>query len=355
MSKRIVHIVGTGTIGEPLIGLFADMGPKMGIDEVTFHKRTPLHSDRGRLNHLMDRGARLAVNHDRKEDFEALGHAVSYEAEEALERATVVIDCTPAGNENKERYYSKLEGPRGFLAQGSEFGFGKPYARGVNDEALVPGEDRFLQIVSCNTHNITTLLKTLCSDDDGSFHLDGASFVCMRRANDVTQTDGFVPAPYVGKHGDPQFGTHHARDAYHLFQTLDLELDLFSSAAKLNTQYMHSIWFQLRLSRDTTLEEVVERLRDNPRVAVTEKQYANLIFSFGRDHGYYGRILSQTVVVLPTLLVRNEREIVGFCFTPQDGNSLLSSLAAALWHIDPDPEAVRRGLDPVRRWLYREI
>ena len=63
-------------------------------------------------------------------------------------------------------------------------------------------------------------------------------------------------------------------------------------------------------------------LRDNHRVAVTDKQYANQIFSFGRDHGYYGRILSQAVVVLPTLLVRGGREVTGFCFTPQDGNSL---------------------------------
>ena len=45
------------------------------------------------------------------------------QAQEALERATVVIDCTPAGNENK-KVYETLSGPRGFLAQGSEFGFG---------------------------------------------------------------------------------------------------------------------------------------------------------------------------------------------------------------------------------------
>ncbi len=90
-------------------------------------------------------------------------------------------------------------------------------------------------------------------------------------------------------------------------------------------------------------------------MAVTDKQYANLIFSFGRDHGYYGRILSQAVVVLPTLLVRRRREITGFCFTPQDGNSLLSSIAAALWLIEPDQESVSRRIDPLRRWLYREI
>ena len=133
------------------------------------------------------------------------------------------------------------------------------------------------------------------------------------------------------------------------------DLNLFSSAVKLNTQYMHSIWFSLDLDRDITLEVVKQRLRDNPLVAATDKRYANLIFSFGRDHGYYGRILSQTVAVMPTLAVRQKREVYGFCFTPQDGNSLLSSVAATLWLIDPDWQSVQNRLQPLRRWLYREI
>ena len=365
--KSIVHIVGTGTIGEPLIGLFADFRDKMGIDEVTFHKRTPLQSDKSKLDHLMERGAKLAVDDDVRSEFEALGHRVGYESREALERATVVIDCTPAGNENKERYYGSLSGPRGFIAQGSEFGFGKPYARGVNDEALTPEEDRFLQVVSCNTHNITTLLKTVCDDgwggngweiggrDAGDYNLHRAIFVCMRRANDITQVDSFIPAPQVGAHKDGEFGTHHARDAYHLFQTLDRDLDLFSSAVKLNTQYMHSLWFHLKTKRDVSLDELLSRFRSNPRVAMTNKKEANLIFSFGRDHGYYGRILSQTVVVEPTLMVRHNREIFGFCFTPQDGNSLLSSIAAALWHIEPDWASVQKRLQPISKFIYREI
>ena len=48
----IVHIVGTGTIGEPLIGLMADNKETFGIDEVTFHKRTPLLHERGKVNDL---------------------------------------------------------------------------------------------------------------------------------------------------------------------------------------------------------------------------------------------------------------------------------------------------------------
>jgi glyceraldehyde-3-phosphate dehydrogenase (NAD(P)) len=353
--KKIVHIVGTGTIGEPLIGLFTDFRDKLGIDEVTFHKRSALRSDKAKIEHLMARGAKLAASEDARPHFEALGHEVSYDTREALERATVIIDCTPAGNQNKEEVYEQLSGPKGFIAQGSEFGFGKPYARGVNDEVLVPGEDRYIQVVSCNTHNITTLIRTICDDGDQGFSLNRGIFVCMRRANDITQSDTFVPAPQVGKHDDEDFGTHHARDAHSLFQTMDLDLDLFSSAVKLNTQYMHSLWFHLHLNRDTTLDEVKRRLIDNHRVAITDKRHANLIFSFGRDHGYYGRILSQTVVVTPTLAVRHGREVYGFCFTPQDGNSLLSSVAAALWLIDPDPESVSTRLQAIRRWVYREI
>ena len=147
----------------------------------------------------------------------------------------------------------------------------------------------------------------------------------------------------------------HAAEIFHVFETLGLKLDLFSSAVKLNTQYMHSIWFNFVFDRDVTRDEMIARLRANLRVAVTDRRNCNEVFSFGRDHGYYGRILSQTVVVLPTLMVRRNRELFGFCFTPQDGNSLLSSIAAGLWFIDPDEKSLSQRLESLRRWLYTEI
>jgi glyceraldehyde-3-phosphate dehydrogenase (NAD(P)) len=160
---KIVHVVGTGTIGEPLIGLLADHRERFGIDEVTFHKRTPLVTEKAKVADLVNRGAVLAVDDNRRATFEELGHAPKYETREAIERATVVIDCTPVGNEMKDEFYEEAKGPVGFMAQGSEFGFGKMYARGINDDALVPGEDKFLHIVSCNTHNMSVLIKTLVS------------------------------------------------------------------------------------------------------------------------------------------------------------------------------------------------
>ena len=40
--KNNVLVVGTGTIGEPLIGLLARLKDEFGIDNLYFHKRTPL-------------------------------------------------------------------------------------------------------------------------------------------------------------------------------------------------------------------------------------------------------------------------------------------------------------------------
>lgn len=351
VRKNIVHVVGTGTIGEPLIGLFSQFRECWGIDEVTFHKRTPSANDRAKVHQLIAHGARLAADEDSRDDFAQLGHRVSYSAEEAIDRATVVVDCTPAGNENKSKYYDRARGPRSFLAQGSEFGFGKPYARGINDEVMQP-EDRFVQIVSCNTHNISVLLKTL-GWQDGKSNLAAGRFVCMRRANDVSDARDFVAAPEAGKHEDEKFGTHHARDAYHLFQTLGETLNIFSSAIKLNTQYMHTLWFDLELGFDTTLENVKAAFRANVRVAVTQRRSVNQIFSFGRDHGYFGRIFSQTVIPISTVTVPHARKVVGFCYTPQDGNSLLSSVAATLRVLDRCKMDER--LDVLRTYMFQEI
>ena len=54
---KIVHVVGTGTIGEPLIGLLCDAKKDLGIDEVTFYKHTAKELDRPKIKGLVNRGA----------------------------------------------------------------------------------------------------------------------------------------------------------------------------------------------------------------------------------------------------------------------------------------------------------
>lgn len=336
MERKIVHVVGTGTIGEPLIGILCEQKSNLGIDEITFHKHSALTIDKPKIDNLIKKGARLSVLEDRMDDFKAIGLEPEFTLEEAIARSSVVIDCTPGGSgiANKAQYYDKYtDKVKGFLAQGSENGFGKKYARGINDH-VINSDDQFLQIVSCNTHNIACLVNTLGLSIAPDNLVDG-KFVCIRRSNDISQTGSYVPAPTVNAHPNQDYGTHHAEDAVALFKTMNLDLNLFSSALKINTQYMHTVWFNLKVKETTSKEKVLELLNHNDRIALTEHRSSNAVFSFGRDQGQYGRILNQTVVVEDSINVKGGHEISGFCFTPQDGNSILSSIAATVRFLNP--------------------
>ncbi|MCA8913347.1 MAG: aldehyde dehydrogenase [Planctomycetes bacterium] len=359
MSKNIVHVVGTGTIGEPLIGMLTHFKEQLGIDEVTFNKRTPLKTDRSKVVDLLRRGARLATGKDQMSGFEKMDCKADFETEEAIMRASVVIDCTPsgAGLANKEQYYTKAaqEGGKGYIAQGSEFGFGKMYARGINDDTLQAGEDKFIHVVSCNTHNLAALINMFAIEHGNApENMVSADFVCMRRANDVSQDDGYIASPEAGKHKDENFGTHHARDAYHLYKTKGWEFtNLFSSAIKVPTQYMHMVRFHLKVQQETSVEKLIAEIKKDDRQAITYKKSANQVFSFGRDHGFFGRILNQTVIPHEALTVIGGKDIYGFCFTPQDGNSLLSSMAAATWLLDPSGYEER--IQCVKPYFFPEV
>src|SRR5438270_4772390 len=58
-TKRVVHVVGTGTLGEPLISLLLNLQRDLEFDELTFHKNRPLLDDRVKILTLMRRGAKL--------------------------------------------------------------------------------------------------------------------------------------------------------------------------------------------------------------------------------------------------------------------------------------------------------
>ena len=333
MNKKNVLIVGTGTIGEPLIGLFSDFKDKLDIN-VYFHKRTPLIDEVAKVNSLINRGANLVVDPEKVEAFQKLGHEPVLNYQAALELCNVIIDCTPAGNVAKETHYLPLKKFKNkkkvFIAQGSEKDFGLPYAYGINDKALLRIAPNFVQVVSCNTHNICSLLKSLSPNLDNIIESD---FVCIRRANDISQNGSFIASPEVGEHTHSTYGTHHAQDASHVLQTMYYYLKIYSSAMKINSQYMHTIRFNIILRGSHNKESVIDLFKENPFIALTHKNLANKVFSFGRDHGYYGRLFNHTVVSIPSLITSclgGATKITGFCFTPQDGNSLLSSVAAVM-------------------------
>jgi glyceraldehyde-3-phosphate dehydrogenase (NAD(P)) len=364
-----VLVVGTGTIGEPLTGLLALNSKNLGIDEVLFYKHTPRRTDLPLVLGLLRKGATLCTNRENFKKFKDMGIDPTYTFEEGLDNSRVIADCSPskAGLANKEKFYKdRVDKNDAFLAQGSEFGFGAMYASGINDNIIK--KNKFIQVASCNTHNISNVLKNLAFDpekrtteDLGPSNLIEASFLAIRRASDISQAQDFIPAPEVGKHSDKKYGTHHARDAYHLYKTIgysEEDLKLFSSAIKLNTQFMHTLYFDVRINEKLTKDDVIQRFIDDKFTAITYKRQAAQVFSFGREHGHFGRILDQSVVVLPTLHTmeyNNGTRIVGYCFTPQDGNSLLSSATAITHYLHEDDEEANKKLNSLLKYQFDEV
>ena len=308
----------------------------------------------------MSRGAKLAVDSRPEGGLrERRVTQVSYESSEALERATVVIDCTPAGNQMKEKYYRHLDGPRGFIAQGSEEGFGKPYARGVNDEALVPGEDRFLQVVSCNTHNISTLIKTLCRRRRArtTRSIAASSSACDAPTTSPRPATSW-PRRSVGKHDDPRVRhAPRARRPSGLPDPRRRTSNLFSSAVKLNTQYMHSIWFHL---------DARPRHHARGGHAAAAREPAG-----GDDRQAAGQpdlqLRPRSRLLRPHPFAdRGGAADAARCATSARSTASASPRRTAIrfsrrsprrcgWSSPGTATRVGRRLEPLRRWLYREI
>ena len=102
MSRKIIHVVGTGTIGEPLIGLLCDFKDSLGIDEITFHKNTPHTTDRSKVKNLIKRGARLTTKEEKVDGFNNIGLKPEFSTNEAIDRASVVIDLLLSGVGHKK-------------------------------------------------------------------------------------------------------------------------------------------------------------------------------------------------------------------------------------------------------------
>lgn len=347
MSKNIL-VVGTGTIGEPLIGLLAEHKPALGIDNVYFYKRTPLTEEKGKVEALQRKGAQIVTKKETIPAFKDIGFDAS-NVENAYEDAQVIIDCTPSGNKNWDEIYSDLDPEKRYMAQGSEHGFGPFFAWGINNDVLTRQVNKYL-IASCNTHNIASIVKTFALDVERI--LDQGKFVCLRRANDVSQNDSFTPSPTITKHDNQEFGTHHARDVYELFDQEGIKLDLFSSAIKLPTQYMHTLWFNLAFEDNLELDAVKKELEDSEFLMSTEKLSSNKVFSFGRDHGYHGRLLSHGIVAADSLHVKGN-QLTGYCFTPQDGNALLSSVAASVNYFYEDTWVEKMNV--FNKYIFKNI
>ena len=115
---------------------------------------------------------------------------------------------------------------------------------------------------------------------------------------------------------------------------------------------MHTLWFNLAFKDSVELSSVKSDLENSEYLMSTEKLSSNKVFSFGRDHGYHGRLLSHGIIAIDSLHVK-DNNLTGYCFRPQDGNALLSSVAASVNYFYED--SWKEKMEVFNQYLFKQI
>lgn len=342
-----VLIDGLGTIGNPLAQFLLNQKVRtsLGISEVIIRKYSPVKESIGMLARFQHAGAKLAVAQTRFEDFvkilklAATPFEPAYTHEQALEKADVVIDCTKdgVGLKNKEERYLKNEKIKTFIGQGSETDFGFPYAYGHNDKELEKESGKFIWVMSCNVHSMCAILQTVSCGYTDLDNIVQARFTLQRRGADVVNKKT-ITTPEIGTpHG--QYGGHQAEDALKLLKTLGGvadKLDIHAVANKDPQPFMHVVGVNFILKRAISPDELRRRFRENILTGLTYHTDIGGIYIEGHDWGPTGRIIVQSVLIHDSVQAPRPNELIFTCVTPQDGNPLLSSIAALAQRLDPE-------------------
>ncbi|MGB1040732.1 MAG: hypothetical protein ACPGVD_07670 [Flavobacteriales bacterium] len=320
-----VLVNGIGNIGTTLLSLLVDHKKELEIEEVIGLKNSVVSDwNKEEIAILKQKGVRLIEKQKLSEN----------ELKEILDSVDYIMDANTnsIGLNNKE-LYAILPNLKGCSAQGSEKGFGIPFMSGINNECIA--KEKFVQIVSCNTHSLSTLLSVF--SDSNFANIKEADFVIVRRSEDIGNHQRLVAANVVSRHLNSHIGTHHAIDVKDLFRTINLEVPVQSSDITTPSQLMHSVRFNIKLSSSMNEQSMFELIDKNDLVSTTNKFDSNVIFELGRRYSKYGRLYSHVIINSNNILFdKDENRIKGWGFIPQEGNTIISTLHAFLLQVNPD-------------------
>lgn len=318
-----VLVNGIGNIGKTILGILCDYKSKLNIDEIYALKNTAITDwNKEELNILSDMG--IVICSRENEDY--------LDLEDIIDRIDYVFDCNANGFGLKNKYwYENLTSLKGCSAQGSEKGFGIPFMTGINDEQIE--DKKFVQIVSCNTHALSSIITTFVNDDLSNL-IEG-DFVIVRRSEDIGNHERLVTSNVLSRHLKEEIGTHHAIDVKDLFLTKDEGLNIQSSDITTPSQLMHSVRFNLYLKNSISISEIKKRIEDNEYISTSSKFDSNILFELGRRYSPYGRLFSHAIINDNNLLFDVDHlKVKGWAFIPQEGNTILSTIHAFLLQVN---------------------
>ncbi len=314
-----ILVNGIGNIGTTVLNILCEYKKELDIQHIYALKNTQISEwNKVNLEILKKKGVIIcAKNNPELERLDNVINTIDY-----------IFDCNSNsfGLKNK-KWYNNLSNLKGCSAQGSEKGFGIPFMSGINDEKIK--NQKFAQIVSCNTHSLSSLLATFSNNNFND--IIESDFVIVRRSEDIGNHQRLVTANVVSRHLDSYIGTHHAIDVKDLLSTKNIEVNIQSSDITTPSQLMHTVRFNILLKKKIISEKIVLSISQNSYISTTSKFDSNVIFELGRRYSPYGRLFSHVIINDNNLLIdtKNNR-LKGWAFIPQEGNTILSTIHAFL-------------------------
>ncbi len=192
--------------------------------------------------------------------FESAGIKVEGTVEELIEKADIVIDCSPGkvGAQNKPMY--EKAGVKAIF-QGGE----KKDVAEVSFNALANYEEamgkNYVRVVSCNTTGLVRVLYLL----DTNFRIGKVRAVMIRRVVDPKEdkkglVNGIMPDPV-------KLPSHHGPDV----QTVLPHIDITTVAFKVPTTLMHVHSLNVQLKEKVSEDDVIDVFEKEPRITLVSK------------------------------------------------------------------------------------
>lgn len=251
MKKIRVAVNGYGVIGKRVadaVALQTDM-ELAGVCDISHDWRIKMAQEKNYKVFSADTNAATLM---RENGIEVIGLL-----EDLLAGCDVVVDCTPGkfGTANVAKYKTAgvkyiLEGGEKHSATQHSFVAEANYASALNLECT--------RVVSCNT---TSIVRTLNALKQAGL-LQYARGTLLRRATDPWESDkGGIMNTLVPERNIP---SHQGPDA----QTIIPELDVITAAVKVPETLSHLHYWNVRLTRPASREEVIAAFRSSTRIAM---------------------------------------------------------------------------------------
>ncbi len=314
-----ILVNGIGNIGTTVLNILCEYKKELDIQQIYALKNTQIAEwNKVNLEILKNKGVIIcAKNNPELEKLDNIIDTIDY-----------IFDCNSNsfGLKNK-KWYNNLSKLKGCSAQGSEKGFGTPFMSGINNDKIK--NQKFVQVVSCNTHSLASLLTTFSNNNFSN--IIESDFVIVRRSEDIGNHQRLVTANVVSRHLDNNIGTHHAIDVKDLLKTKNIDINIQSSDITTPSQLMHTVRFNILLKNKIIDKEIELFIKQNNYISTTSKFDSNIIFELGRRYSSCGRLFSHVIINDNNLLIdsKNNR-LKGWAFIPQEGNTILSTIHAFL-------------------------